>query len=132
MALGTSTSAANARLDATTTLLDNGYIRFYDGTRPANANTAITSQVKLAELRWANPAFGAAASASATANAISASTVIANGTCAWFRALQSNGTTVVFDGDCGTSGADCNFNTLTFTIGASIVLTSVVLTQDLT
>ena len=33
-------------------LLDNGYLRIYDGTQPATANTAIGSQVLLAELRF--------------------------------------------------------------------------------
>lgn len=131
MALGTSTPIANVRLDATTAQLNSGYIRFYDGTRPANANTAVTVQVKLAEMRWNATAFGAASGASATAGAIAASTVLADGTCTWFRSLKSDGTTVNFDGSVGTSGADCNFSTVTFATGAAISLTSVILTQAL-
>jgi hypothetical protein len=131
MALGTSTPLANTRLDATTEQCDNGYIRFYDGVRPATANVAVSSQVKLAELRWAATAFTAASGASAAANAITPSTVIADGTCTWFRSLKADGATVLFDGNVGTSGSDCNFNTVAFATGAAISLTSVTLTQSL-
>lgn len=131
MAIHTSTTAANAQLDAVTALLSNGYIRIYDGTRPANANTPISGNTLLAELRYATPAFPAASSASSTANSISAVTCVATGTASWFRCLKSDGTTVVFDGNVGTSGSDCNFNTTSFAVGAAVSLTSVVLTQTL-
>lgn len=108
-----SDTAANAEANALAALLNNGYLRIYDGTQPANANTAITTQNKLAELRFGATAFGAAAAGIATANAITSDTdAAATGTATWFRAFKSDGTTVVFDGSVGTSGCDMNLNSV--------------------
>ena len=60
-----SAAQANAACDAQTASLNGGYLRVYDGAQPANTATAVTTQVKLAELRFGTPAFGAAAAASA-------------------------------------------------------------------
>lgn len=99
--------AVNTEADAVCDLLDNGYLRIYDGTQPATGDTAITSQVLLAELRWNANAFPAAVAGVATANAITAdASANAGGVPSWFRALKSDGTTVVFDGSAGTSGTD--------------------------
>ncbi len=46
-----SNEAVNAEADALSVLLDNGYLRIYDGTQAATADTAIGAQVLLAELR---------------------------------------------------------------------------------
>lgn len=102
-----SNTAVNAAAVAVTTLANTGYLRIYDGTQPATADTAITTQVLLAELRWNATAFGAPAAGVATANAITSDASANNtGTATWFRALQSDGTTVLFDGSVGTSAAD--------------------------
>lgn len=71
MALSTRFSivARNKKIDAITPDLNNGYLRIYDGTRPADPDTAITSQVLLAELRFNATAYGAAANGVAAANA---------------------------------------------------------------
>ena len=67
MALNTrmSTDARDTQLNAFGPLLNNGYLRFYDSTggtgQPATPNTAIGSQVLLAELRWGATAFGSSA-----------------------------------------------------------------------
>ena len=44
-----SNAAVNAEADALSVLLDNGYLRIYDGTQPANADTPISTQTLLAE-----------------------------------------------------------------------------------
>src|SRR4051812_32376973 len=107
--------AANAAADAVTALLATGYLRIYSGTQPTNADTAIGAQVLLAELRFGATAFAASVAGVATANAITSDAAAdATGTAAWFRALKSDGTTVVFDGSVGTSGADLNFATVSF------------------
>src|SRR4051812_39464332 len=94
-----SNAAANAAADAVCALLNNGYLRLYSGTQAADADTAIGAQVLLAELRFNATAFGSAVAGVATANAITAdSSADATGTATWFRALKSDGTTVVFDG----------------------------------
>jgi hypothetical protein len=125
-----SNAAANASADATTTLLNNGYCRIYDGSQPATADTAIGAQVLLAELRFNATAFGAAAAGIATANALTAdSSANATGTAAWFRALKSDGSSVVFDGSVGTSGADLNLNSVAIQSGAAVSVSAFTYTQ---
>jgi hypothetical protein len=102
-----SNAAVNAQADAIGDLLDSGYLRIYDGSQAADADTAVGAQVLLAELRFNAAGFGAAVDGVATAGAITQdSSANADGTAAWFRALQSDGTTVLFDGSVGTSGAN--------------------------
>src|SRR4051794_35230978 len=94
-----SDAAASAEVDALTALLNNGYLRIYNGVQPADANTPLAGQTLLAELRFGNPAFGAGVAGVATANAITSDTdADANGTATWYRCFKSDGTTVVCDG----------------------------------
>lgn len=124
-----SSTAVNAQADAMSDLLDNGYLRIYDGTQPANANTAITTQVLLAELRFNATAAPAASSGVLTMNSITQDSSANNtGTATWFRALKSDGSTVVFDGSVGTSGCDLNLGSTSITSGASVAVTSMTFT----
>lgn len=124
-----SSTAVNAEADALSDLLDNGYLRIYDGTQPANANTAITTQVLLAELRFNATAAPAASGGVLTMNAITQDSSADNtGTATWFRALKSDGSTVVFDGSASTSGADLNLGSTSITSGASVAVTSMTFT----
>lgn len=130
MALNTqlSDTAANAAVNAVAPLLNSGKLRIYDGSQPANANTAITSQVLLAELTYNATAFSGGSAGVATANAITSGTAGNTGTAAWFRAVESNGTTVVYDGSVGTSGANLNLNTTSIVSGATVSVSSLTLT----
>lgn len=124
-----SSTAVNAQADALSDLLDNGYLRIYDGTQPANANTAITTQVLLAELRFNATAAPAASGGVLTMNSITQDSSADNtGTATWFRALKSDGSTVVFDGSAGTSGCDLNLGSTSITSGASVAVTSMTFT----
>jgi len=124
-----SSTAVNAQADALSDLLDNGYLRIYDGTQPANANTAITTQVLLAELRFNATAAPAASGGTLTMNAITQDSSADNtGTATWFRATKSDGSTVVFDGSVGTSGCDLNLGSTSITSGASVSVTSMTFT----
>lgn len=126
-----SNAAVNAAADAVCDLLDNGYLRIYDGTQPTTADTAITTQTKLAELRFNATAFPAASAGVATANAITADTSAdATGTASWFRALKSDGTTVVFDGSVGTSSADLVLNSVSISSGAQVSVTAFTYTEN--
>jgi hypothetical protein len=99
-----SNAAVNAEADAVCALLDNGYRRIYDGTQPATADTAITTQILLAELRFNATAYQSAIDGVATANAFTKdSDANATGTATWFRDFKSDGTTVVCDGSVGLS-----------------------------
>jgi hypothetical protein len=116
-----STVAANAAADAVTPLLNSGYLRLYDGTQPPSADTAVSTQVLLAELRYASPAFGAAVNAIATANAITPdASANATGTASWFRALASDGTTTIFDGSVGTADADLVLSAVAIAAGTAV------------
>jgi hypothetical protein len=122
-------ASVNAGVAPIGTLLNSGYLRIYDGAQPANADTAISGQVLLAELRFSSTAFGAPANGVLTAAAITdEDAALASGNAAWFRALSSNGTTVVADGSVGTSGSDLNLNSVAFAAGAKVSITSLTLT----
>lgn len=125
--------AANAAADAVCVLANTGYLRIYDGAQPTNADTAVGAQVLLAELRFGSTAFGAAVAGVATANAITQdSSADASGTATWFRVLKSDGTTVLWDGSVGTSGANLNLNSAAISQGAAVSVTSFTYTQSKT
>lgn len=121
-----SNEAVNAEADALSVLLDNGYLRIYDGTQPANADTAISTQTLLAELRFNADAAPSAVAGVLTFNAITQDSNANNsGTASWFRALKSDGSTVMFDGTVGTSGSDINLTgTVSIVAGAVVGVTS--------
>jgi hypothetical protein len=124
-------AAVNAEADNVNALLNTGYLRIYSGTQPTTADTAIGAQVLLAELRFGNPAFGAAVAGVASVNAVTPdSSADATGTATWFRALKSDGTTPVYDGSVGTSGADCNINSTAIQSGAAVSVTSMTYTAN--
>lgn len=126
-----SNAAVNAKADALTALLNDGFLRIYDGTKPATADTAVGAQVLLAELRFNATAFGAAVAGVATANAITSdASANATGTATWFRALKSDGTSAMVDGTVGTSGADLNLNSVAIQVGAQVSVTSFVYTES--
>lgn len=128
-----SNAAASAAADAVTALLDDGYLRIYDGSQPSTANTAITSQVLLAELRFHSTAFGAAVNGAAEANSISPDTSAnATGTASWFRALKSDGATAVFDGSIGTSFSNIVLSSTSITAGETVDITTFTYTQSKT
>ncbi len=131
MAIKQTTAVRNAQLDALNTQIGaSARLRIYNGTRPANANTAITSQTMLVELTCNATAFAAAASGGVlTANAISNGTAAATGTASWFRLWQSNGTTAIMDGDVSTSGADVNLNNTSIATGQTVSVTAFTVTD---
>lgn len=108
-ALHLSNAAANAQADALARLLDNGYLRLYSGTQPATADTALSGNTLLAELRFSATSAPAASAGVLTFNAIASDTdADATGTATFYRAFKSDGTSVTHDGSVGTAGADLN------------------------
>lgn len=95
---------ANAQADLLARELDDGYLRIYSGTQPAGADTAITDQVLLAELRLADPCAPAASNGVLTFTVVAPVFAAAADDAAWFRALKSDGTTAVLDGNVGLAG----------------------------
>lgn len=123
MAITLETIARNAGCNAIVDLLDAGSgagtLRFY----VSGGGTL------LATLTFSDPAFGNAATGVATASAITAdSSADATGTAALFRFYDSD-SNLILSGTVGTSGADINFNTVSWTAGDNISVTSLTVTQ---
>lgn len=121
-----SNAARNAKADALARLLDNGYLRIYSGPAPANADTAVGGgNTLLAELRFAATSAPAAAAGVLTFNTITGDAAAdASGTATWFRCLQSNGTSVVFDGSVSEGGAEGTINKAAIVAGAPVNINS--------
>lgn len=128
MAIHISNEAASAGMDAQNALLNTGYIRVYDGTRPANVNTALSGNTLLAEARFQSTAAPASTNGVAAANTITPTTVVATGNPTFYRLLKSNGTSAIQDGDVGTSGSDMNIPAATLVSGG-IFAPTITLTQ---
>lgn len=125
-------AVAQAQLDAIETAANAGtaaVIEIYSGSVPADADASIGAAVLLASLTCnasiftsktdANP--GALGTFAAITNDSSAD---ATGTAAFFRIKTQTGGTVICQGTVGTSGANINFNTVAFTAGSTISITS--------
>lgn len=124
-----SNSLVNTEANAAVAEFNSGYLRIYDSTggtgQPATADTAIGSQVLLAELRFAATALGSLTNGVITFAAITEDAAAnATGTATWYRCLKSDGTTVLCDGEVGTSGANLNLNTVAIQINAAVSVTS--------
>jgi hypothetical protein len=98
-------------------------IRLYDGTQPANANTAISTQTLLVSLTISG-AFGTDSNGTITLGSVTNGTAVASSTATFFRIVKSDGTTVVMDGSVSTSGADLNLNTTTIASGQVVGITA--------
>lgn len=87
----------NAAVTASGALLNSGYIKVYDGTPPADVNTALSGNNILATGDFSATAFGTASGGTASANAISAgtgTTAAGVGTTATFaRTFKTDNTT---------------------------------------
>ena len=124
-----SNTCVNAEANAVGGALNTGYIRIYDGTQPATADTAVTTQNLLATLRFNATAFPSAVAGVLTANAITSdSSAAGTGTAAWARILASDGTTVWFDGSVGTSSANVVIATTSIVAGAVVSCSSLTFT----
>lgn len=124
------TGTRNAEANTVGPLLNSGKLRIYNGSQPANADTPITTQNLLAELTFSTTAFGAASSGTITANPITSATAIASGTASWFRAVKSDGSTVVFDGSAGTSGCNLNLSSTAVQAGGNVAVSSLTYTAN--
>lgn len=122
----------NLMMDEIDTVIGaSGFLRIYDATGgvPATADTAITTQVLLAELALSATAFGASSNGVITANAISDDTSAnATGTAAFFRLVTSGGVSKV-QGTVGTSATDLILNTVSITAGDTVSVTNFTITE---
>ena len=113
-----------------------GTLEVYDGTQPANADDAITTQNLLGTYTCAATGFGAAAGtagnpAIATAGTITGGNAIYTASATWARAKKSGGT-VIQDFSVATASADINLSSVVFTSGVAMpTITSMTLTNPL-
>jgi hypothetical protein len=130
-----SMASAEAALNALTALLNTGgagSIKIFTGSAPATCETA-DSGTLLATLALSATAFGNATDpgstglATATANSITSATAAATGTAGYFRAYNGSGTCIV-QGTVGTASADMILNTTSIVSGATVAITSWVIT----
>lgn len=124
MAIHLAASAASAAADAIMALANGWTLKIYDGARPATVATAITTQQLLASHALSATAAGSAVAGIATFNSITAATIAANGQASWFRVFASDGVTAVYDGTVSMSGADLNFDSVSFGSGATSTVTA--------
>lgn len=104
---------------------DNGYIRIYDGSRPAGPSTAVTTQVLLAELRFAATAVASESNGVLTFATITKDTAAnATGTATWARLLKSDGSTAIADVEVGVTGANLNLATTSIQSSVEVDITS--------
>jgi len=126
------TASRNAMADALVDLIDGGTgagtIQIRSGSRPSSANDAATGTL-LATLTFTDPAFGAAATGTATASSITSDTSADNtGTATWARILDSDDNTIM-DCSVGTSGAEINLDSVSITAGGTVAVSSFTVTM---
>jgi hypothetical protein len=127
MAIGLPNAVRSAACDAIVDRFDlgsgAGKIEIRSGTRPATANDTATGTL-LATVVCADPAFGAASSGTATLTDPAAVTGVAAGTATWFRAMDSDNTTVMDGSVTATGGGgDLTLGTTTISVGLTVDVT---------
>jgi hypothetical protein len=122
-----SNALAIIEADAAKVRFNNGYLRIYQGTKPASADDTPTGCTLLAELRFAATAYVSQVNGLITMAALTPEdSALAGGTADWYRALESDGTTPIADGTCGLGGGgyDCEMATTTIVIGQEVSCTT--------
>lgn len=128
------TACRNAAVDGIVDQVDAGsgagYIQFRTGSPPTNVSDA-DSGTLLATCTMSDPAFGsggASVAGRADASSITSDTSVdANGTAGHFRIKDSDGNTKM-QGTVGTSGSDINFDSVTWSAGGTVSVTSLQIT----
>lgn len=117
--------AENAQADALARLLDNGSVKVYDGTPPADVSTALSGNTLLATCDLSATSAPAASGGVLTFNAISDDTNIdATGTATFYRTFKTDGTTAVTQGTVGTSGESMTLANTSLVAGGTLSISS--------
>ena len=126
MALGiVDTTRNNMLAEITASIGTSGLLRIYDGTQPATGGTATTllAELPLSATAAPTPSGGVLTFSTITDD----SSANATGTATWFRLATSGGAAVV-DGTVSTSGADLNFDSVSFVSGGTVSVSSFTIT----
>jgi hypothetical protein len=129
MAIGYVTTLRTTRMNAIVTDIDSGAgagtLTIYSGTRPATGGTETTV---LAVLTLSDPC-GTVTNGVLTFSAITDdASANATGTASWARLKDSDGNAAA-DMSVGTSGADINFDSVSFVAGGNVSVTSLTITE---
>jgi hypothetical protein len=119
-----SNGTRNAQQNGLITYAGSGcLINIYQGSQPANANTAILGQTLLVTLTVSG-AFGTDSNGTITLSTVTNGTAVATGTGQFFRIFKSDGTTVVMDGSVATSDADLVLNNTSIATGQVVSISA--------
>lgn len=124
MALGFAVGLRNTNNNAITTRAGNAaLLRVYNGTRPATGGAVTTL---LVELVCGSPFAPGSAAGVLSPTLPGNGTGVAAGTATWFRLINADGTTIVFDGSVGAtgSGADLILDNTTIAVGQTVSVTA--------
>jgi hypothetical protein len=94
----------------------------YSGTPPANASAALSGNTAISTVT--SLVWGAASAGVATLTSSTADSAAVGGTASFYRRVKSDGTSVIEQGLCGTSGSDMNLSALVVASGANVNVTS--------
>ena len=100
----------------------NSQFNLYSGTQPANANTAITTQVLLVSMPIAG-VFGTDTNGTLTLGAVTPANASGTGAASFFRIFKADNS-VIMDGSVGLSGADLILNSVDIASGQSVDITA--------
>jgi hypothetical protein len=138
-AFSISVAAADAMLNAFGALCNNGTVRLYDGSIPADVRTALGAQNVLAQLTMPATAFPTLGTSvnnrTLTAGTITDdSTADFGGTATFFRVFASagNGGAAVWQGTVGTADADMIMLDTLIVQGGVVSITSMVVSLPMT
>lgn len=127
----TAVARRNEMLDSVRDNLNTGFCRIYSGTRPTDADTALSGNTLLAQCTF-NATFAPAASGGVlTANAITGdSSADATGTATFARLFQSDGTTAFADISVTATGGggELQLSTTSIVSGVAVSITSFTIT----
>lgn len=133
----TVTHRDNAMSDLVTAIGSTGYLMILTGAPPASVASADSGTV-LASLPLSSTA-GTVSSGVLTFNAITSEAASAAGTAEHFlvcttsstaNCMAASGSTRIIQGTVGTTGADLNFSSTSFTSGETISITSFTITAN--
>ena len=123
MTLEYSNATRHAQNEGLITYAGTGSLfNLYSGTQPANANTAITSQILLVSMPIAG-VFGTDVNGTLTLGSVAPANASTSGTASFFRIVKSDAS-VIMDGSVGLSAADLILNTVDIVASQSVDITS--------
>lgn len=128
LATDTRNKACDAIVDDIDAGVGAGTIEIRTGAQPTNVDDA-DSGTLLGTLTFSDPAFGASATGTATASAITSDTnADASGTAGHFR-IKDSTPAIHSDGTCGQGTGDLSFDNSAIVAGGTIAISSFTITQ---